>query len=234
MTRTNTYRRKQARDLARFRRDTRNHRMTIRKDDDLYRHITVAAPGTSNMHFNITTVPGFLIYTGDMGSFTFSRTADMFKFMAIDWDRETPVIDYRYWAEKCVAENKNGGVTEYDPDTLMDLAVSLFRQHDFPEGTRMDAWSEFREDVLERVGDDEREDIARIAEFGYDVPGNHRDKRKVEQPFLDFYMDGPFRKHTVHFRWACWAIASTIRDYHRGGDRFTRQKAHDNAVLGGL
>lgn len=223
---------RQAADLARYRRDTRDHRMTILHDDgDVFRHIRMAKPGTSNQHFNITTTPGYLTFTGDMGAYVFSRTRDMLKFHNIDWDRPTPTIDYRYWAEKCEAAYKCGwdsdGVTEFDEGRWRSAAVHAFREHEFPEGERMHLWADFRADVLDGCPQDEGEGLRAVMGWTY----HDWDVGREITPFEDFWDAAPFRKHTFRFKWACWAIADTARQYFLGGDRVTRQAAHDREIL---
>lgn len=225
------YREQQRDDLARFRRDTRDHRMIVIHDDGgAIRHIKVAKPGTSNMHFNITTVPGYLMFTGDMGAFTFSRVRDMLAWHQIDWTGDTPTIDYSYWAEKCEAVYKHGGTEDFDEDGWRSAAVRAFREHEFPEGTRMDHWKDYREEVVGGSPYDEREAMDMV--MGWSYTDDHSASYRVH-PFRDFYEFGPLRKPSFRFRWACWAIASTARDYFAGGDRFTRQAEHDRAILRG-
>lgn len=59
-----------------FLRDVAKHEMTVIHDAGEIRHLRFGRPGDSNMHFNITTVPGYLMFTGDMGAWTFSRLPD--------------------------------------------------------------------------------------------------------------------------------------------------------------
>lgn len=211
-------------DRARFLKDTQEHRMTILQNEGVYRHIRVAKPGTINMSFNVTTFPGYLVFTGDMGSFTFSRLHDMFDFMDIDWNRPVPTIDYSYWEEKAEAVYKHGGTKTYDVERLRYSAVRAFREYEFLEGCRMDAWKCFREDVMEHLsGDDMRDDMERV--MSWRIEGKY--------PFQDFYEYGSFETHNIRFRWACWAIAYTIMCFKKGGDRHVRQAAHDKMVLGG-
>lgn len=234
------YYQKQIEDRARFLRDTRGHQMTIRQDDGLYRHISVGKPNDRAYHFNITTFPGYLVFTGDMGSFVFSRLRDMFDFMSINWDKGTPTIDYRYWAEKAEAQDtRTGGCTEYDHDALERAVKRNWRayQKEEPDFSCMTKHQQrtvsldFKWDVLDALdGSDESENFKTIMGWTY------YDQNMCRQvsPFDDFWDYGSFKRHTFHFKWACWAIASTIRDYKRGGDRFTRQAAHDARILGGL
>ena len=79
-------------------------------------------------------------------------------------------------------------------------------------------------------------------EWSYEDPGTptllsngdlvHLASKQVS-PFQDFYDFGPFTRPSFRLRWACWAIAETIRAYDLGGDRFTRQDKHDAQVLEG-
>jgi hypothetical protein len=90
---------------SRFPDDIAQHQMKVKRNDGLYRHIYFGRPGTGNMSFSITTWPGYLAYTGDMGDYVFCRLDDMFQFFRTD---RTP--NYSYWAEKVVAQDKADGV----------------------------------------------------------------------------------------------------------------------------
>ena len=66
---------------SRFLIDTAFHRSEIIRDDGLYRHLRSAAARKRPV-ITTTLSPGFgyLTVTGDMGTWTFSRIADMFDF----------------------------------------------------------------------------------------------------------------------------------------------------------
>lgn len=88
------------------------HVMKIRRDDGLYRHVEFSNPKSSNYWFGLTTWPGSLAITGDIGDFVFSRVPDMFSFFrSTDFHR----MSYGYWATKCVA----GETHEFDPESLI-------------------------------------------------------------------------------------------------------------------
>lgn len=61
----------------RFLRDIQEHELTVIRDDGVYRHLRFQKPGTSVMYFDLITWPGHLCFTGDMGSYLFSRVRDM-------------------------------------------------------------------------------------------------------------------------------------------------------------
>lgn len=52
-----------------FLHDVREHRLIVLNDDKLNRHIRFSRPGTRCMQFDLITWPGYLCYTGDMGTY---------------------------------------------------------------------------------------------------------------------------------------------------------------------
>jgi len=66
----------------RFKRDTKDHEMTVLHEDGLYRHLRFRKPagGYSEYWFDLVTWPGVLVIRGDMETFAFSRTEDMLAF----------------------------------------------------------------------------------------------------------------------------------------------------------
>ncbi len=74
---------------------TKDHELTVLRDDGLYRHLRVAKPGTVNWAFDIVTWPGYLTICGDLGDYTFRRLDDMFRFF-----ETANGINPDYWAQK--------------------------------------------------------------------------------------------------------------------------------------
>lgn len=95
----------QAQAESRFPGDIATHQMTVKRNDGIYRHLRFGQPGTGTMAFSLTTWPGYLAYTGDMGDYMFCRLDDMFQFFRTD---RQP--NYGYWAEKVVAMDKQDGI----------------------------------------------------------------------------------------------------------------------------
>jgi hypothetical protein len=83
-----------------FLKDVKNHKLEIKIDDGVYRHLTFKRPDTSCYRFDIVTFPEHLVITGDMGDNVFSRIPDMFDFFRGE-------INPLYWSEKIVAEEPN-------------------------------------------------------------------------------------------------------------------------------
>lgn len=105
-----------------FLKDVAGHKLTVLRDEGLYRHLRFS-DGTSIMRFDLITWPGGLLYTGDMGTFVFQRLPDMLEFFR----RREPrglyeCIDRRYWAEKLVATKTSGnGHREFSPQLFKDF-----------------------------------------------------------------------------------------------------------------
>ena len=225
----NAYHKEQRADRARFLRDTAEHRMEIIHDDGgMFRHIRFARPDTNTYHYNLTTMPGRLVFSGDMGSFVVARTYDMFTFHRIDWDRTTPTIDYGYWASKCEAVDRHGGTEEFDEDIYMDVARRELRGYlqdgRFSFGERRNIVEDAREHLF-GYPMDEREAVERA--MSWECPVTRR------RPFDDFWDHTPFTKPAFRWRWACWAIAEGIRSYDLGGTKAQRSDYFFSMVLKG-
>lgn len=93
--------------LRMFEEESRDLRMTVLLDQDLYRHVSFTRPVSSLYRFDLITWPGSLVIHGDMGTYAFSRTADMFGWFG------TGPINPGYWAQKLTAADPSGGVREY-------------------------------------------------------------------------------------------------------------------------
>lgn len=120
---------------ARFTAETAQHQMTILRNDGLYRHVrfmhVAPNPETGKLErssfywFDLLTWPGCLTVNGDCGTFTFSRTEDMFEFF------RGGRINPQYWAEK-VRGNANLQCysTERFREHVMDVAAE--REAEWP------------------------------------------------------------------------------------------------------
>lgn len=99
-----------------FARDTKDHKLTVLRDEGPYRHLRFAsAPkGYSEYWFDLVTWPGVLVIRGDMETFAFSRTDDMFEFFR---DGSRYGINPGYWGEKLIAP-KAWDAKRYEPADL--------------------------------------------------------------------------------------------------------------------
>lgn len=102
-----------------FRADCADHKLTIKRDDGLYRHLRFTSADSENLGcywFDIHTAPGILTFHGDAGTWVFARTADMLTFFR--GHRVNP----GYWAEKVIANDRHGTAQGYDHLELLGYA----------------------------------------------------------------------------------------------------------------
>lgn len=113
-----------------FKRDTAKFKLTILHDDGVYRHLRIGDPETFCQAFQITTWPGHLEYSGDMGDYVFSRLDDMFRFFRGD------SINPSYWAEKLQAIDRADGVKKYSPTLARDYINEQLEGHEASDEVR--------------------------------------------------------------------------------------------------
>ena len=187
---------------AKFLKDVSGHRMEILRDDGIERRIRFKRPETQNMSFDLTTWPGYLAYTGDMGCYVFTRLPDMFEFFRTDrthgeLDGRKLYINLGYWGEKVVAADRDG-IKVYSPDVFRDHIKSWLDGQDADRALR----KAVTEDVLCHADDGEHE--AMRAAIDYQYEGN--------LVFQDFW-EADCRTYTFRFRWCCYALAWGIQQY---------------------
>lgn len=183
-----------------FPRDIANHRVTIKRDDGVYRHVVLAEPGTRNMMFELITYPGGLLYTGDMGTFVFERLTDMFEFFR----GRRPMLSY--WAEKCRA-----GVVKEASEAAMLEAVAEYVS-DFAESHGLD--DDAKADLLAEARDDAETDSVECfldwaSGYSLDVE-TPEGERKFTMPDA---WECEIEDYTYRFYWCCMAIAWGIAKY---------------------
>jgi len=197
-------------EAARFAKDTTEHVMTILHSDGLYRHLRFKKPGTRFYYFDLITWPGYLTIAGDMGTYTFERTEDMFTFF-----RGAGDINPQYWSEKIRAGTGTNGriATEY--------SEALFKKHvsehiaeyaeysGLDEAERAALIEEVRIQILEG-GDSYTEQGARASLDDFNCEfDNQRESLRV---FSDTW-EWDLSDYTVQFLWCCFAIRWGISQF---------------------
>lgn len=192
--------------------DTAEHVLTVFRDDGLYRHIKVAKPGLIDMHFEIVTWPGYLAYVGDMGAYTFQRTADMFEFF-----RSNARINPSYWSEKVEAMDKHVGLEKFclanfKNRALQDVADFIESQSLSPKEKSflINSTSCF----VEELPDCEYEALNLVTEYECEIESeadSEDDLITFKFSFHDEYSG--CTEFTFHFLWCCYAIVRAIALY---------------------
>lgn len=192
--------------------ETSEHRMTILRDDGVYRHIRFAKPGTNMWRFDLVTWPGHLVITGDIQDYHFTRLHDMFEFFRSNPDRPH-AINPQYWAEKLAGHQQQ--CEEYSFEAFKQSLVSHFwwGRDQIPEGHRREVWRSIREEILEDEGVQHSQDEAYRAASRYQY-NHYRSGRAPEVwfEFTDVY-DWHFKEYKFHFLLSLWAIIWGIHQY---------------------
>lgn len=188
------------RDLTqdRFLADVADHQLTILVDDGIQRHLRFRRTDTYCMGFDIVTWLGRLVYTGDMGTYVFTRVEDMFTFFRSDpRDDNKLCINPDYWSEKVIAQDRDG-VTEFSLERFHTAIDSYLQDSD-------DVTQDIRDEVQNQLLDEHfhNEYEARDAVNRFDV-GNFT--------FTDFY-EYQTTKFTYRFIWCCYALVWGIGRY---------------------
>lgn len=203
----------EAKALSRFTEETRDHVMTVLRDDGLYRHLKFSAPGTNMYRFDLVTWPGYLAVIGDIEDHLFMRIEDMFKFFVHE-QHEPRRINPHYWSEKLQGRDGRRSVQvfaeaiyrERVQEWLDEQAEEDDPEANFPDrlevGLRHYALGVAVEDqLLYEPPRDEREAIERLREFDHDG-------HTIYEPY-----EWSMTEYNAHFLWICWAIVWGIEQY---------------------
>ncbi len=204
--------------LERFMKDVEQHTLRVAHDDGVYRHIVLSS-GSFNMRFSITTAPGLLLFTGDMGTFEFERIEDMFEFFRAarhDDPDDVGRINPDYWAEKCqAADRRTGGLSQFDRK-LFDAEVTTCltdfgKEHRLTRKEKQRLREEVNDQLLSAVEDDWRDLVRALEDFEFVDEGGreHHDVFGHEIAY-DF---GRMESWNYHFIWCCWAVRWAIAKY---------------------
>jgi len=115
--------------LEEFLKDVETHTVEVLLDQGFYRHLRCRrAENPIWLHwFDIVTAPDLLLIRGDMGSVSFSRIEDMFKFFSSDPAKINP----HYWAEKiqALARQSSSGAMVWDGDVFKQALVDSLQDY---------------------------------------------------------------------------------------------------------
>lgn len=191
----------------RFIRDIAKHTITVVSDEGVNRHLHFQRPGTMCMHFDIITWPGYLCYTGDMGTYVFRREQDMIGFFRKGRNDKPYRIDFRYWAEKVEAADKCDGIEEFSSAAFQRNVRDYFEQRTgddeerWPEDRKSALWAEIKSEVLDCL-DETSEGVfmQRLYDFSHDGFS---------------FQDWEYRskEYSHRFLWCCHALEWAIKTY---------------------
>ncbi|MDI3237542.1 hypothetical protein QK338_05350 [Acinetobacter ursingii] len=193
-----------------FLNDVKNHELTVNLDQGVFRDITLMKPNDTSYFYNITTRPYYLMISGDMGCYVFSRTKDMFNFFRDDKNKYS--INEGYWAEKIQA----GEYEKYSPEAAREALNQEFEN-----------WKECieasDEEILEEKQRLDEIDTDDYFEFMEAVRNWCPSKDGVQ---LNDFWEHDLNEYTYHYVWCLYAIVHAIKLYDAYQAKF-EEKNHD-------
>lgn len=206
--------------LEQFLKDIASHQLTVNLDQGVFRDLTIARPNTVSMHYNITTRPGYLVITGDMGSFVFTRLNDMFKFFRSDDGYE---INLGYWEEKLEAVNRGNGAQAFSVDTVSQILKDHLNDHleglDCGHSTSDEAKAEEAKEAIQNLiglaESDEHDFYSKLREWDPKYDGG------VD---MECWWEWDFKDYTYHYIWCCYAIVHAIKLYDA---EISKEQSHE-------
>lgn len=216
-----------------FMKDVANHKLTVVRDEGLYRHLRFSKPDTMCMHFDLITWPGYLCYTGDMGTYVFTRLKDMFVFFRDGHDKDGNIfryIDKRYWAEKVEAGDKCNGIRKFSEEkfnrAVMGDLIEWLRSHrqDTTKEDRRELWDAVVRDVIGADGDSGgyRKQVA-AHDFSHEV------NIDVGTFWFKDFWEHNVDEFTTRFVWCCYALRWGVDQYDQAKKAQEQEVAHVQA-----
>lgn len=218
-----------------FLENVKDHKMEILNDSGIYRTIRFGEPDTYCRHFFLTTWDGHLTISGDMGTYTFERTHDMFKFF------NGKYINPSYWSEKLRAgAHRHWEIAEeFDAEALKEIVFEEFNDYWSPSDIEEDLnlYSEGYEgydDLVEKKEEMKEEMLECKEELQWTLDNINN----IQQAYgeldnfecngfkfhPDFFIDGfSPTKYTYHYLWCCYAIQWGIGVYNEYKEEITKE-----------
>lgn len=170
----------------------RNHELSILKDDGLYKHLKFGSPVNYwDQWFEVVTYPNTLIFSGDMGTYVFSRTEDMFTFFRKDGLEINP----DYWSRKCLAVDKHDGIKSFSPAYFIAKVKEWMDEAEFSDIAR----GEIEEELISSVYS---------AEYRAAI-----DFEASDGTTFDGFWEVDCDTYTYRFLWCCYAVVWAIQKY---------------------
>jgi hypothetical protein len=190
-----------------FMREVAEHKIIVIRDDGVHRHIRFKQPDSICMHFDLITWPGYLCYTGDMGTYVFQRLTDMFEFFRTDREYKKRggkklAINLSYWGEKLQATDRGDGYRKYSADKFKANIMDWIEQRGLVGKLGHGLRDELESEVLDHA--DDSADVAYRAAMDFKWAGKY--------VFPDFY-EVDSEEYTHRFVWCCYALAWGIEQY---------------------
>ena len=200
-----------------FLKDVSNHEMQIICDQGNTRNIRFMAPGNSNMYFDLTTWSDHLCISGDMGTYVFQRTEDMFRFFR---NKEGELrINTSYWHEKLQSNSIFEGAKEFSSELFDKEIKETFddycKDNEVSDDFKESCWEEIKDELL--YPENEWDARSKIENW---YPRYDEETENFAEHLREHFGETNLENYTYHFYWILHAIVWGIQKY----DQFKGEK----------
>lgn len=217
-----------------FLRDVSKHELMVEIVQGVHRSLLFRNPRSCNHYFRITTWPGHLCISGDMGTYVFERTEDMLSFFRMDNSdfNYSPSkqlnVNPGYWKEKLVSEDKQVPSTKFSAELFNQFVKEEFDSYCYGRLLAQEdidaCWSAIGDGLLDPASDeDARERITQ----SYWANG------ELQESFNDYLGSDLWERnwddYSSHYLWCLRAIVWGIQQYDKFKDK--KHPDHDYEIV---
>lgn len=196
-----------------FAANTPGHVLEVSLDAGVHRHLRCAVPGRGEYSFQVTTFPGHLAFTGDMGDYLFA------------WPNELDVLPFfnhavsneYYWTKKIVAPTREQ-IMVYSPAKLREVVdeyvalESFLGDDDVPGEEAAAAYSGFNSELHSLLFEGDGHDWHSAAEAVNELLEEH-DQEQLDVDFEDITVPDPnYLRALEAIRWAAATYYDTRQE----------------------
>lgn len=190
-----------------FAASTSGHVLEVSLANGVHRHLRCATPGAGEYSFQVTTFPGHLAFTGDMGDYLFA------------WPHELDVLPFfnhatsneYYWSKKVVAPTRDQTLV-YSPKSLREMVDEYVSEESFldhDEVSAGDAYASFSSELHSLLFEGDGHDWHSAVEAVNELLEEHG-QDELDVDFEDITVSDPtFLRALEAIRWAATTYYAT-------------------------
>ena len=194
-----------------FLNDVKDHKLGILCDQGVTRHLRFKKPGSIYYCFDLTTWLGHLCISGDMGTYVFQRTEDMFDFFRIGDEHKKIRINPHYWHQKLKADGVYAGAKCFSEESFIEEVKQQFdsycKDNEETEEFKARSWK----DIVDEFSS--LDSLNQAHQLISDNLWATNELRGFADYLAEDYFEYSGEDYTYHFLWCLRAIVWGIKQY---------------------
>ena len=187
--------------------EMKDHKMKVVLDTEKHKHLSFSSGGFEH-GFEIISFPYHVMITGDMGTYTFSRTDDMLRWFVKDGGKAIarPEKELQRWRQKLVSVDSQLGVVKNSLTQTVKMIEQCEENFIECHPDQKGAIKEVFSDLLRSGEDGVGMLLHELLTFEITIDGEEH------APFSDFE-DEDVGVYVLQFAWCCYALNFGIGMY---------------------